>query len=311
MIWDKDIKIPTKEIDVLLVGEIVIDIIQHESSHEARTFIGGSPYNICKNLTKLGIQNKFYGSVGNDDYGTQVLEQIKQKGIDAEVNITDGPTSYVFLNQTVSSPIPIFHRSADYYIYLDDKLITDASHSKILHFTYWPLSKGPARDTLLDLIDKAKANSTLIGFDPNYHPHLDDESQSGLQLIKDVIHKVDFLKPSRDDSERMFGKHSTQEYLEIYESLGAKLVIMTLGKDGLAARYEGQTIQMPTYATEVVDSTGAGDAFWSGFYSGLIHHLSLHDALKLGSMCSSMKLKTVGAEFDVQKYEDLIKTMGW
>jgi len=311
MVWDEVFNFSEKEIDVLLIGEIVIDIIRNfETKHESK-LIGGSPYNICKNLTKLGISNRFYGAVGNDSYGHEVLEQIKAKKIDAKVQVAEGFTSYVILNQTVSSPIPVFNRSADSYIFANKTLKTDASHSKILHFTYWPLSKDPSRKTIMDLIDKAKANNTLIGFDPNYHPLLDDHDETGLEMVKDMIKQVDIIKPSLDDSLRMFGKKTIDEYLEIYEHLGAKIIIMTLGKDGLIARYKGHTMKMPSLATEIVDSTGAGDAFWSGLYAGLTNNQTIKTSLKLGLQCSALKLKSIGADFDVDEYSKLIKTLRW
>ncbi len=306
MVWDDIINLSNKDINILLIGEIVIDIIHTSKNKNKETIIGGSPYNICKNLTKMGINNRFYGAVGNDYYGKKVLSQIEYFKINAEIQISDKATSYVNLNQTISSPIPIFNRSADNCIYFNNKLKADAENAKILHFTYWPISKNPSRDTILRLIDKAKANKTLIGFDPNYHPLLDND-ENGIKTIKDIINKVDIIKPSLDDSIRIFGKKSINDFLDIYESLGAKIIIMTLGKDGLIIRYKGENLKMTSVATEIIDSTGAGDAFWSGFYSGIIKKLTIKKSLELGLICSALKLKYIGPDFPVPKIEDLIK----
>ncbi len=307
MVWDEKFNFSEMNNDVLLVGEVVIDLIQNDLNTFNSKIIGGSPFNICKNLTKLGIKNRFYGAVGNDAFGEMILNHINASKIDAEINVTDKSTSYVKLNQTISSPLPIFHRSADNEIYLSDKLIQDASSTKILHFTYWPLSKEPSLSTILSLIDKAKDNNSLISFDPNYHPFIDDAKRDGYKTIRAIIDKVDIIKPSLDDSQRLFGLKTIDEYLEIYEELGPKLIIMTLGKDGLIARYKGQTLKMPSIATDIVDATGAGDAFWSGLYAGLTNNQTIFDSLKLGLICSSMKLKTVGADFALPKYPQLVE----
>ncbi|MCK5732061.1 MAG: carbohydrate kinase [Tenericutes bacterium] len=294
--------------DVISIGEILIDVIDNDDNQ--KKLVAGSPYNICRNLTMLGIKNKFYGAIGTDNYANLIKNDVKQRNLDVVLNETNGKTSSVMINQTYETPIPTFHRESDNQIHLTSELLEDVSGSKILHFTFWPLSKNPSRDTMVSLVLKAKANNTLIGLDPNYHQDLDDLNKDGLKTIKEIIEKADIIKPSIDDSERLFGKKTVDQYLEIYEQLGAKLIIITLGKDGLVAKYNGKVIRMPSVATEIVDSTGAGDAFWSGLYAGIINELSIEKSLKLGLHCSALCLKTVGSTFELPRYESLLKKIG-
>ena len=305
MIWKETFSLSTKTIDVLLVGEVLIDVINNQLTNKSINVVGGSPYNISKNLTKLGINNKFYGSIGNDHYGEMIIDDVIKYRINANINRTNKFTSFVKINQTSDSPIPTFHRDADKLIYLDKNLSNDATKTKILHFTYWPLSEEPSLSTILSLIKKAKDNNALIGFDPNYHTDI-DENGHGLEIIKDLINIVDIIKPSLDDSERLFGKMTVDEYLNTYEKLGAKLIIMTLGKDGLIARYKNETIKMQSLANEVIDSTGAGDAFWSGLYSGITSNLSIEESLTLGLLCSAESLKSIGSNADIPELDRLI-----
>jgi fructokinase len=307
MVWNEKFAFTGKDLEIVIVGEVVVDTIIHSDLNLVSNIIGGSPFNICKNLTNLDIINRFYGAVGNDKNGQNVLQQIQSRGINAEINITDFETSTVSMDQTISSPLPIFHRSADSEIYLSDCLINDIAKTELLHFSYWPLSKEPSRSTILSLLDKAHENNTLIGFDPNYHPLLDDDLHTGLETLKEVIHKIDIIKPSLDDSLRIFGEHTVEEYLDIYENLGAKLIVMTLGKNGLIARYKNQTIKMPSLATKVVDATGAGDAFWSGLYAGLLKGKSIYNAFEMGLLASSLKMRTIGPDFDVEEFQRLLK----
>jgi sugar/nucleoside kinase (ribokinase family) len=77
--------------------------------------------------------------------------------------------------------------------------------------------------------------------------------------------------------------------------LGAKLVILTMGKDGAIASNGSETATFTTLATEVADTTGAGDAFWSGFYASLVKGYSVYDSISLGFAVSAYKLKYTGA----------------
>ena len=306
MVWNETLATSEKTLDVLLVGEVLIDVIHNQATNKTIEVVGGSTYNLAKNLTKLEVNNRFYGSIGKDRYGEMITDDILSNGINAHINKTNLNTSFVTLNQTSDSPNPLFFRSADKYIDLDESLIEDTLNTKIFHFTYWPLSDEPSLSTIRSLVKKAKEFKALIAFDPNYHTNI-DITGDGLNVIKDLLNIVDIIKPSLDDSMRLFGKLSINEYLDTYQNLGAKLVIMTLGKDGLIARYKHATIRMESLATEIIDSTGAGDAFWAGLYLGIISKQTIEDSLKLGLLCSAENLRTVGPNMDIPKLNVLLK----
>ena len=116
---------------------------------------------------------------------------------------------------------------------------------------------------------------------------------------------MDVIKPSVDDAERLFGYGTTDEYIKKFIDLGAKLVIMTLGEDGLIASDGKETFKLDSIANEVVDTTGAGDAFWSGFYAAIIKGYDVKEAIKLGNASSAYKLKYTGAVVDFPSLEDL------
>ena len=63
-------------------------------------------------------------------------------------------------------------------------------------------------------------------------------------------------------------------------------------------------LKFNTLATEIVDTTGAGDAFWSGFYTGITKSYTLKESLNLGFATSAFKLKHVGAIANLPKIEE-------
>lgn len=306
MSFDKQFRILNKKKPIIIIGEVLIDVISDEDLLETYHLFGGSSANIAVNCTQIGIKSKFVGAVGNDAFGSFLINTLNKERVDQNIAVLPYPTSMVYLNKNKLSPTPSFSRSVDYRIDFSDILQRDTLSSEILHFSFWPLSNNPGRDTILKAMDLAKQNNITIGFDPNYHPLLDDELHSGLDLIKKVIPNVDIIKPSLDDSKRIFQQElSPKAYLDLYEQMGAKLIIITLGADGLIARYEHETIKLPSYATHVVDSTGAGDAFWSGLYAGITNNESVVNSIKLGLMASALNLKVIGANCNLPRYEEL------
>ncbi|MCF7926019.1 MAG: carbohydrate kinase [Candidatus Izimaplasma sp.] len=296
-----------KVYDILLVGEILIDII--ESKTASNIVFGGSPANITINLKKLGFNPYLCATIGTDDYGTFLKNVLQAENVSLKfIRRVNQATSIVKLNQTKETPTPIFKRQADKEIRLSNKLMNHLKQSKILHFTFWPLSTNKTKKTIISLLNSAKENDVLVGFDPNFHPDLITTDISPLSIIEEIKDKIDIIKPSLDDSKRLFGKKlSKEDLMDKYESLNINLIILTLGKDGIFVSHNKKRFMLKTHAKEVIDATGAGDAFWSGLYAGILKNMSVKKSCLVGLKCSAHNLKQIGALSNLPTIEQIIK----
>ncbi|BBH24071.1 putative sugar kinase YdjE [Paenibacillus baekrokdamisoli] len=314
--FDDKIEFQKNNNDILTVGEILIDMISTEygDNFESSTYnklFGGSPSNIAMNVKKLGIHSLVASAVGKDGLGTFLINQLRNADIDTNcVQRTDYPTSLVVLTKSKSSPTPIFYRGADYHLAFTPVLEEYLINSKIVHFSCWPISMVPVRHSIEKVIEKARENHILIGFDPNYHPMIWQRGEDGIRYVKSIIGKVDIIKPSEDDAERLFGKDTHENQIRKFLELGAKLVIMTLGKEGAIVSNGIETVKYNALATDVVDTTGAGDAFWSGFYTAAIKGYTIRESLALGFAVSAYQLKYTGAIVDLPKLEVIKERYG-
>jgi sugar/nucleoside kinase (ribokinase family) len=308
---DDKIDFQAKTNDILTVGELLIDMIstEYDSSTESKAYqryFGGSPSNIAMNTKKLGIHSLVASAVGEDGFGKFLINQLQKEKIDTScVQGVGYSTSMVVVNKSKTTPIPIFYRGADYHLAYTSKLEEAVIQSKIIHFSCWPISMPPSRYTIEKVIELAKQNDILIGFDPNYHPMIWQNGEEGVEYVKSIISKTDIIKPSEDDAERLFGKDTHDNQITKFLNLGAKLVIMTLGKDGAIVSNGVETIKCQTLADEIVDTTGAGDAFWSGFYSAVVKGYTIREALTLGFAVSAFKLKSTGAVVNLPRLEEI------
>lgn len=309
--FDNTLKFNNKEIDVFTIGELLVDMISndYDDSFDCSQYtkcFGGSPANIAMNIKRLGGNSALSSAVGNDGLGDFLINHLKKNSIDTRyISKVDNSTSMVLVSKSKTTPVPIFYRGADYNLQYDDNIEYALKNCKIVHFSCWPISQKNSRKTIEKVIDKAKENNILIGFDPNYHEMIWEKNHNGLEYIKNIISKVDIIKPSEVDAERIFGCDTPENQVKKFIDLGAKLVIMTLGKDGAIVTNGDETLTFKTFATEIVDTTGAGDAFWSGFYTGLTKSYSLKDSLNLGFATSAFKLKHVGAIANLPTIEEI------
>lgn len=302
-----------KSLDLITIGELLIDMISSNFDDNTSCDIytrhfGGSPSNIAINTKRLGINSITSSCIGNDGLGDFLIDKLNSEGMDTSlIKRSNYPTSMVVVTRSKGTPIPIFYRGADYQIKYTQDLEEKIINSKIVHFSSWPVSKKQSRSTIEKVIEVAKENGTLIGFDPNYHKDLWDEGEDGKEHIKSLIKYADFIKPSEDDAERLFGKDIPENQIRKFLDIGANIVVMTLGKDGVLVSDGVNIKRFDTLASNVQDTTGAGDAFWSGFYTALIKRRIIIDAVKVGLAASAFKLRFVGAISPMPKYEELIK----
>lgn len=305
------IEFKDKKNDVLTVGELLVDMISMEYSEDFECdsynkYFGGSPANIAMNTNRLGINSLVAAAVGNDGLGRFLVKHLENAKIDTScVEKVDYSTSMVLVTKSKSSPVPIFYRDADYHLNYTNEIAEALKNSKILHFSCWPISRQPSRNTIEIIIEQARKNDVLICFDPNYHKMIWEKDEDGVEYVKSIIKKTDIVKYSKDDAERLFGIDTPENQMEKFKCLGAKLSIMTLGKDGAIVSDGKETIKFNAITTEVVDTTGAGDALWSGFYAALIKGYTIKDALNLGLAVSAYKLKYTGAVVNLPKLEEI------
>lgn len=309
--FNESIKFEDKNIDVFAIGELLVDMISNDydiNCNSYTKFFGGSPANIVMNIKRLGGNPRISACVGKDNLGKFLISHLEKNNIDTNyINEVDASTSMVLVTKSKETPLPIFYRNADYHLKYNDEINSVLKNSKFIHFSCWPISQKNSREMIEKAIEEARKNNVLIGFDPNYHEMIWEKGHDGIEYIKKLLGKVDIIKPSEVDAERIFGPDTHENHAKKFIECGAKLVIMTLGKDGAIVSNGKETLKFKTLATEVVDTTGAGDAFWGGFYTAITNSYTLKEALNIGFATSAFKLKNVGAIAELPSIEELKK----
>ncbi len=299
---------------ILIIGELLIDLISTnyvKELSEAKKFeryFGGSPGNIALNLADMGLSPTILSRVGKDPFGKSILKNLQVRGVNVENIQLDSvnPTSFVLISRSRKSPQFFPFRGADQYLQIPENANDLIRNCNILHFSSWPISREPARTTTLKLIDMAKKSDVKVCFDPNYRRVLWENKQDGTPFLKSILKDVFLLKPSRDDAFNILGKMKDEDYVHTFHKLGVKNVIMTLGKDGVVVSDGKEMKHFPSLAKRVVDTTGAGDAFWAGMYYSISKGENVFKAAKVGSAVSAFRLENVGTNLPLPKIEDLL-----
>lgn len=294
-----------KNIDIICIGEVLIDFIGHEintsinRTKDYHRFLGGSPTNVAVNASRLGLKSMLVASCGQDGLGEYVVRKLKDNNvITSQISkLESAPTSVIFVSKSTETPDFIAYREADCQItenQLPDEIIADAS---IFHTTCFALSKNPARKTILNRAKKAAELGLQLSIDINFSERIWPNREEAKQVLAEYVSLNPLVKLSEDDCYRLFSEVKTEDYIfDYFHNLGASRICLTKGKNGvvLSDLEQGLFFQEAMLIQEIKDATGAGDAFWTGFLYAQLHKKDLVESISIAQRLASIKLQNVG-----------------
>lgn len=293
------------KIDILCVGEVLVDFIGHQEevlindTRDYHRYLGGSPTNVAMNSTRLGLNTIMVATVGNDGFGSYISERLASVGVNTNhlKVLNNKSTSVIFVSRSQGTPDFIPYRFADCCIYEEQISTEILSNTKIFHTTCFALSKNPAQKTILKKAQEAYDLGCKLSIDVNYARKLWKSEKKAFKVINAYCKFNPLIKISEDDMLRLFEKELPhEEIFEFFHNQGVDTVCLTLGSKGVKLSQKGKDIiQMPAIKIDkVMDSTGAGDAFWSGFLFAYVKEKSINECLDIALKLAALKLQNVG-----------------
>lgn len=292
-----------KKIDILSVGELLVDMISvgfADTFAEVTDFKripGGSPANLCMNMARLGNKTKLVTGVGNDDMGQYLLDYVKELGVDcSHVEKKTLPTTLILVTRSKAVSNFEAYRGADKEIDEDQMPNEVLEDIRIFHTTCFALSLNPAQANIMAAAERAHIHGAQLSIDANYAQKIWNDTEEARRVVAKYCNMGALVKVSDVDWERLYGhklidyKAAAQHFLD----LGAREVCVTLGGDGcyVASAMEAHFVE--ARAVEVKDTTGAGDAFWSGYLTAWCDGHSLLNKAKAGRRMAELKLGYFG-----------------
>jgi len=268
------------ELDVLSFGEALVDFFPERPGVplvECDVFhrhLGGAPANVAVGLARQGARVGLMTLVGPDDFGAFVRKQLAAEGVDvagvgthrtAKTGVTfvavgaRGERSFLFFR----------HPSADQLIAEHDVDPALVARARVLHVGSSTLAREPARAATWKALDAARAAGRLISSDPNWRAHLWDDPREALPLMQQLLQRCHIVKISDDELQPLVGTTDVEAAADRVRALGCALVVITLGARGCYFSSAAGAAYLPGERVEVVDTTGAGDAFMAGLLAEL------------------------------------------
>ena len=284
---------------------MLIDFIGHEvntsinKTKDYHRFLGGSPTNVAVNASRLGLKTVLVASCGQDGLGDYIVRKLKSNHVNTDhIRKSDvAPTSVIFVSKSTDTPDFIAYRQADCEIYEDQLPDGIIESAKIFHTTCFALSKNPARQTILNRARKAKELGLKLSIDINFSEKIWPDREEAKLILKEYLANDPLVKLSEDDCYRLFAETKSEEYIfDYFHGLGVTTICLTKGKKGVVVSdlNNGLFFQKALEIHEIKDTTGAGDAFWTGFLYAQIQNKTVEESMSIAQKLAAIKLQNVG-----------------
>ncbi len=259
---------------ITALGEALIDFTPSGISEAGMRIFeqnpGGAPANALAVFAKFGEKAAFIGKVGNDMHGLFLKETMENAGIDTKGLIVADDVfttlAFVSLNDKGEREFSFARKpGADTCLTEAEVSIELLKNSDIFHVGSLSLTDEPSRSATFFALEKAKEFGTVISYDPNYRALLWDCKERAIEGMKSVLAYVDVMKLSDEETVLLTGMKEPEKAAQALLEKGISIVAVTLGADGTYIATKEGGAYVPGFASNVVDTTGAGDSFWGGF----------------------------------------------
>ena len=297
---------------ILVIGGSNIDIqgfpkeklIQRDSNiGTVKMSLGGVGRNIAENCARLGVPTRLMSVIGDDPYGQKILKEAQAIGLNMQDTVVlsgESTSTYLsILDETHDMAMAINHMDSI------EKLTVEhirAKRSIIEHAQLVVLDTNLSQAVLDHLLTQYPKTKFFV----------DTVSTKKALKIKDNLKHIHTLKPNRMEAEVLTGSSEKTPLLELGSQLKCKRSFISLGSQGVQV-FEGKThLHFPTKPIEVVNATGAGDAFMAGLVYAYLKGYDIKETCLAAMSASRLALShpdTINPNLNEQTLHETLKEL--
>ena len=269
---------------------------------------GGGANNTAITLAKLGINVGAMGRIGTDTFGDFVLQILDDNRVDtrAMMRDTDTNTPATFVSVASDGERSFLHYMGTNRILSEDDVNFDLIRScKILHVAGSLIMPRLDGEPTARVLREAKESGVLTSLDTVW-----DTTGNWLDALEPCLPYVDTFLPSIEEAEQLTGLHSPPEIANFLMDYGIQTVGLKMGKRGSYVRTGTEEVHFPSYEVDVVDTTGAGDAYVAGFLAGTVMGWDLKRTCQLASAAGASCVTAIGTTAGIKNLEETMAIIG-
>ena len=303
--------------DVLSLGIYVVDVLGRPIDQfpekgklalfdELEIHTGGCANNTALALARLGISAGAMGKIGTDAFGDLILQELTDNSVDVTGMRQDAHVSTSFTFVAIASD---GERTFYHYIGANGELCEADLNweliktTKILHIAGALVMPRFDGAPMANVLREAKRLGITTSLDTAY-----DATGKWMETLEPCLRHVDIFMPSIVEAQQLTG---LSEYREIAQFLrnhyNIQTIAIKMGENGSYISTSETELSVPAYPVNVVDATGAGDAYVAGFLAGIIMGWDLEATAELASATGAACVTAIGTTAGIQNLEETLK----
>lgn len=248
---------------------------------ELKISLGGAASNFAVGLSRLGVDVGIMARIGNDAYGEFASLKLEEEGVRTNrlLRISE-PTGIAFIAVDCGGERSIYTTmGANAQFQLEKEDVDYIKGAKLLHLT----------GMYKEVVEEAVKHASLVSLNPGTAL-----SSYGINELEGTIRKSHILFLNKKEVTLLTGK-SLQEGAQELVDMGVPLVVVTCGSRGACLYTPKEILYSSTPKMEILDTTGAGDAFAAGFISAYIKNDALDKCLETANQVAGACVGGLGA----------------
>ena len=285
--------------DILVVGSLNADLVVRAprfpqpgetiSGGDLQIIPGGKGANQAVAAARQGTSVSMLGRVGNDSFGPEIINNLKQNHVDtSQVQIDSQSatgTAIIVVDPNGQNSIVLSPGGNGQVGDADVANVSFSDYKLLLLQLEIPI------EAVTSAARCAKESGLRVLLNP----------APARALPAELISIPDFILPNETELSLLTNQPvqdiaSAEKAARTLLERGAQNVIVTLGANGALMVSSKQVTHVNAYQVEVVDTTAAGDAFIGGFASALLQNKSLEEAVRYGCACGALATTKFGAQ---------------
>ncbi len=272
-------------------------------------FSGGCAVNTATALARLGLPVAVIGKVGDDPLGEFLVNALADQNVNTSAiqQDADAGTSATMVMVDPDGERRFLHYiGANACLTTDDVELSMIDQAAILHIGGCFVMPGLDGEPTLSLLRYARQAGVTTFLDTAW-----DVQDRWLNLIGPYLPYIDYMVPSLSEARAITGRDNPVEIAYSLIEMGAGTVAIKMGADGcLVMGGDSLPHHFPAYEVNVVDATGAGDAFAAGFIAGVYMEWPIDQTAGLANALGALCVTAMGAQGGLGSLEETLFFMG-
>lgn len=294
-------------VDLFVQVDAMPQVGQDAIAHQLAFLPAGSAANCAVTAARLGAPVEFAGLTGRDHLTPMLFDDLRAAGVGhRHLRQVDGPTAVIVavVDQQGERTFYSYRGVGSWTAYGDIPLAL-IQPGDCLHLSGYSFQDAYSKTTACAFIAEAKAKGARIALDPSFH--FAREFRTNYAAL---VGDLDFIFPNREEACLMSGTADPYAAAAVIRSWGPKTVVVKMGNAGCIIADNQGTLHIPGYpAPEVVDTTGAGDAFCGGFLTACLWGLDLAAAAKVGHVAAVCVIGQLGGHTSAPSLATLLQRL--